>query len=39
MEEVVGSVCVWVGGTMIRNDENQINSGSPILLRAQHFER
>lgn len=27
------------GGTMIRNDENQINSGSLILLRAQHFER
>lgn len=39
-------VCVMgVGGvrgggeTLIRNDENQINSGSPILLRAQHFER
>lgn len=31
--------CVWGGETLIRNDENQINSGSPILLRAQHFER
>lgn len=34
MEEVVEG-----GWAMIRNDENQINSGSPILLRSQQFER